>query len=56
MYGGFRLYSHDQRYLANWRSNIVELARDHVSRTVQWDDSPDAGFCEIGYQALFSGQ
>lgn len=50
------LYSHDQRYLAYWRSNIVESARDHVRRPVQWDDSLNAGICENGYQALNSGQ
>lgn len=42
------LYGHDKDYLASWRANIVKLARDHARTPVQWDDSPNAGFCENG--------
>lgn len=42
------LYGHDQDYLAYWRANIVKLARDHARTPMQWDDSPNAGFCENG--------
>lgn len=44
------LYGHDQDYLAYWRANIVKLARDHARTPVQWDDGPNAGFCENGIE------
>lgn len=42
------LYGHDPDHLARWRANFVKLARDHSRTPVQWDDSPNAGFCEDG--------
>lgn len=48
------LYSHDPTRLAQERKNLVIKARDHARTPMQWDDSPNAGFCDPGVEPWMS--